>query len=190
MRRLIVLLTTFLAVSTCFAGERTLVSERTQVDMFIGPTAGFGQIRDDFTLLLGARLACILNHRLAVGCAAHTLVNDLEIADVSGEPTLQLTYGGLVLGYIAGSGAVIHAAVSTLVGGGGVGLKGGSPQGEDSDEFFIAVPEVDLEINISRNVRMELGAAWRLITGIDLEGVTDNDLDGVTGVFRIKLGTF
>ena len=190
MKWTIALVIISIAASSVLGGERTLVGDRTKIDIFFGPTTSLSQVRDDFALYIGARLGCVLNHALLLGAGGHYLANDVEVEDTPGVSNLRMGYGGPVLGYVILSDAVVHACISTLVGGGQIQFRGASSEDHDSEEFFILVPELDVEINITANLRLELGANYRLVRGAELAPIDDEDLEGFSGVVRIKLGSF
>jgi hypothetical protein len=62
--------------------------------------------------------------------------------------------------------------------------------GEDSDVFFIAEPELNLEFNITRFWRMNLGVSYLIASGSDLVDVPDEEISGVAGNLVFKFGKF
>jgi len=107
----------------------------------------------------------------------------------------QMGYGGLVLEYVNNSRQLTHYTFSTLIGAGGLSYtykmgKGDWPFDYAEDTFFIIEPEINVELNVSSHFRVGLGVGYRWISGLDLKGITDQDLSGVSANLTFKFGSF
>ena len=171
-----------------------------------GPNGAFGgtvvkasSINDDLALFVGGRGGWIMNvspaHAFVVGGGGYGLATDVEIQDVgsAGESAnLKMGYGGLELEYINRSNSQVHFSVYSLVGAGGVGYREGvlNSEGESDDAFFIAEPGVNAMFNVNDVFRIGAGVSYRLISDINLVGVSNSDIGGIAGVVTFKFGSF
>ena len=54
-----------------------------------------------------------------------------------------------------------------------------------NESYFIAVPQVDALVNLTRWMRLAAGVGYRLIGGADL---LDDDLRGISGSIALQFG--
>jgi hypothetical protein len=107
---------------------------------------------------------------------------------------LELGYGGVDLGWVSRPGRLVHLAVGALVGGGAVSYN--DPAHLDDgwtgprDAFFVAEPTAEIELNVTRSVRVAAGGSYRFVTGARLAGVRNADLRAPSGVLAVKFGRF
>jgi hypothetical protein len=93
---------------------------------------------------------------------------------------------------------MIHLSIPVLLGAGGVEVSDENffLSSSDSDysiersAFFVVEPGLDLEVNITKVLRLAVGASYRWVTGTDLSTLTDNDLTNWSGNFSIRFGGF
>ncbi len=89
----------------------------------------------------------------------------------SGKDQLVIGYGGLWMGYTIPSHKLVHAYASLKLGGGNVAITDFRDDWdiEDSwyDATFVAVPEVGLELNIARWMRLSGTVGYRWVQGFD-----------------------
>ena len=112
-----------------------------------------------------------------------------------------LRYGGLELEYLWQPSTLVHASVSTLVGGGtapdvGVPLALGAPEtmglydarpDRGPRTFFVAQPTGHVEVNVVQRVRLALGVGYRFTAGGSTPA-TGRGLSGAVGTFGLKFG--
>jgi hypothetical protein len=60
----------------------------------------------------------------------------------------------------------------------------------DEDVFWYVEPGANLEINISKALRLNLGASKRFVNNLSLQDVGSNDFNGWSYNFSIKIGRF
>ena len=173
---------------------------------FVAPGLKYTRIVGDDVLMGGARAAWILDHTLALGLAGYYSFNNVP-APANLQPTgtyrryLSFGYGGLLLEYIIGSNHLFHGKVGTILGGGATGgmhhmqCCGRSYNGQYYNDqvasvgFFAAEPEVDLEVNLSKYARLNIGGGYRFVGGAN-GGLDNADLRGPTASAHIALGVF
>ena len=109
---------------------------------------------------------------------------------------LNFGYGGLELGYIAMSNRLIHLDFNALIAGGGVGYRNSvfDDDWDDCDEFekpvFVVEPTVNLMLNVSKHVRVGVGASYRYVTGLKDLVIENEDLTGGSISLNVKFGAF
>lgn len=203
--KIVLVLITMLAAQLSFAQDSKIESlagggkTKIRVGGFGAPTIKFTTFDDQLGILMGGYAGVMLNSKLMLGAGAYALVNNIEAARTNAaDPTLywNMWYTGFVPEYTFKSNKLFHAAVSTLIGGGGV-MKNERYKGfdEDSDNldysgFFVAEPQVNFEMNITSYLRVAIGGSYRFVSGSSTQGITDDKLSGPAAHFSIKAGRF
>src|SRR5262245_5196283 len=157
---------------------------------FVGFDTNIGSIRSETGYFAGAEVAAIFQQQFTLGFAGYGLANNE--ARIPGAPgvtdRLRFAYGGIRVGYICAPSARIHAVADLLVGSGETRARGSLPQRED--RVLVAEPSVVAEANLSRFLRGALGVSYRFVSGSNLTGVSNADLDGLTGRLTVRAGWF
>lgn len=169
-------------------GDETLFHGRTRVGGFLGPVIKFSEINNQFAALVGGRAGFIINRALVVGIEGYGLVNEIKVSTPRNR-LLDFGYGGLLLGYVNRSQKLVHLSINTLIGGGGLHYR---PDYYDEwiDAVFVCEPGADLIINITKHFRIGLGGSYRFVSGVDLPGLDNGDLDGPSASLVFKFGRF
>lgn len=177
---------------SAMAQERTLISGNIKSGGFGGPVLKVTEFRDEVGLMVGGRGGWIINHVLVIGGGGYGLTTNID-APVSGL-YLDVNYGGGILEYIVLPDKAIHASVSVLIGAGGINYTEGERSGPvhpyDEDGFFVAEPCVELMLNVATFFRIGVGVSYRYVNGIDLEGLSDSDISGLSATVTFKFGKF
>ena len=145
----------------------------------------------------------IINHSLSIGGGGYGLVNSIPGPDgipLMTEPVLTMGYGGFEMEYIRRSGKLVHSSVQLLIGGGGVGYH--ERRDEDMnfendmennptwDSFFIVEPGIGVELNVTSFFRINAGASYRFVSGVEKNGLTNGEIGGPSAVLTFKFGKF
>jgi hypothetical protein len=161
-----------------------------------GPAVEIGEVRDRTAVYVGGRGGWLVDGRFTLGIGGFGLASDIPAPTPAPQPgqelDLSMGYGGAWLEYTFRPAKLLHLSVGTLVGGGGLSLvfhHGGDLDGDD-DGFFVAEPAVAAELNLTSFMRVDLGVAYRFVAGVDLPGLSDSDVGGVSGVAVLKFGKF
>lgn len=163
---------------------------------WIAPVVQLSTVRDRAAVFAGGRGGWLFDGRFTLGGGGLGLVNRIPApAAVEGpgeELELEMGYGGVWLEYAFAPVRVLHVAIGTLVGGGGLSLafRDGGSYGSGSESFFVAEPAVMGELNLARSLRVDLGVAYRWIVGVDMEGLSHSDIAGFSAVAVLKFGKF
>lgn len=181
--------------------EETLFQGEIVHGGFGGPVVKFTQVKDELGILVGGRGGWIINHALSLGGGGYRLVNPIggpsSLPYV--EPRLGLGYGGFEMEYIWRSGKRVHSTVMLLVGGGGSDYYEGNESGccfdgeEDRknwDSFVVVEPSFQIELNVTQFLRINVGAGWRFVTGVEKYDLSNSDIGGPSVNFILKFGRF
>lgn len=178
------------------AQEQTLISGDIESGGFGGPVLKVTEFRDDVGLLVGGRGGWIINHAFVIGGGGYGLTTNID-APVF-DHYLNVGYGGGIIEYIVLSDKLIHLSVNALIGGGGVNYRQRDWDDwdwdgnwyDDTDDFFVAEPGVDLMLNVSKIFRVGVGVSYRYVNGVDIRGLSDSDMSGLSATFTLKFGKF
>ncbi len=195
LKKITLLLLILFAVNT-FAQEETLLGNGIiKHGGFGAVVVKFTKVNGEFGLLVGGRGGWIINSTFSIGGGGYGLTNQIQSNEIiQGKfRNLQLGYGGLELEYIFASDKVIHASIFTLIGAGAVSygsFEDWSNFDFAKDEFFVAEPAVNIELNITSWFRINSGVSYRFISGVEFGTVSDSDLSGLSGNLTFKFGSF
>ena len=195
MKKLMNLLLVFLLSYTVMAQEETLLSGEMESGGYGGIFTKVGQINGEIGVFVGGQGAWIINHRIGLGGKAYGLVNNTQIEGME-NVKLEFGCGGGLIEYIIASDKAVHANVNVMIGGGGVSYGVINYENDHNeidysgDSFFVLEPGVDLIFNIHKNFRLGIGAAYRFVSGVDYENLTNADLNGFTAEIVLKFGAF
>src|SRR5512133_1420310 len=135
----------------------------------------------------------IIDHTAYLGFEGRNVVNhvDSRILGANGEPELlQLNEEAFRLGYINASDDVVHWTAGALIGWGSIGL---TPRhdwalfnDDDSntdwvDHYALIAPELGLELNVTRWMRIGLSGSYRLAFDVAGAGLNNADVSGPAG---------
>ena len=201
--RIILALLVVLAARAFSQDEETLLTGQLTHGGFGGPVVKFTRLSDEFGVLVGGRGGWIINHCFSIGGGGYGLVNSIPGPDgipLMIEPVLTVGYGGFEMEYLLHSGKLIHSSVQLLIGGGGVGYHerrdedwnfdndvNGNPTW---DSFFIIEPGIGLELNVTSFFRIDAGASYRFVSGVEKNGLTNGEIGGPSAVITFKFGKF
>lgn len=164
------------------------------------------EFRDQTMVLAGARAGWIINRTLGIGFEAHGIVPTTRFDDVSQIPDQEAIalggYGGMFLELIFFSNEVVHVTFPVSGGAGWLGYVRDwqeefpviGPQNHsdliDDDMFWYVEPGANLELNVSRNVRLAFGVSKRFTQDLVLNNTRENAFDELNYYFTLKFGRF
>jgi hypothetical protein len=184
MKRLLTIAVLLALASPALAQERTLIRGGFDSGGFGAPVVKFSQIDGEFALFVGGRGGWIINHTFVLGGGGYGLANDIDTND-DGVRDLELGYGGLELEYINSSNNLIHFTAYLLVGGGGL-----SGTAAIEEAVFVLEPALNGELNVTDYFRLQAGAGYRWVSGVNSPGVDGSDLSAFYAQVTLKFGTF
>jgi hypothetical protein len=162
---------------------------------------GYSEIEDKQALIFGGRFEWIAGHSIGIGFGGSGFINENHF-----EPSLNsnvfLTggYGGLYIEPIVMPNYPVHLSFPIMLGGGGVSyvtedMDYSHNMIEDSEAFLIAEPGAEIELNLTRNFQLAIGASYRFTTPFEVGmaqtlTVDSKALQGFTYMMTFKFGRF
>ncbi|HAF28755.1 MAG TPA: hypothetical protein DCG75_06875 [Bacteroidales bacterium] len=215
MKKMITVLVLALMVQVSFAQEEKVIKEESKSDMqtiftkenlkvtggYIAPELKMGYVHEDASLLLGAKLGMTFNNKFTLGVAGYGLTNnsnfDINRTGTPESARIGMGYGGLALEYTLFSDKKIHFSIPVVVGVAGIYVY------EDDGDYFnstydeiensaalVVEPGINIELNLFKFFRIDLGASYRLVSQTDLVYLQDEDLSDLTINATFKFGFF
>lgn len=184
------------------AKEQTLLSGHMDHGGYGGPVFKYTQVGPNNAdgILIGGQGGWIIDHKFVLGGGGYGLVNNVtadwyDVYTFAGEPSqyvLDFGYGGLLLAFISNSDDLVHYELFSIIGSGGVNyrLKDDYTDSNNGDALFVAEPGVNVMLNVTKFFRIGVGGTYRFVQGVDLAGLTNDDLGGFSGQIILKFGAF
>jgi len=172
--------------------DETLISGKLDFGAYFGPIVKFSKINNEFAVLIGGRAGLLIDHKFLIGAGGYGLANEIPVNNIwpNDDYLLELGYGGLVLEYILRSRKLAHLSFHTLIGGGSLCLCDGWYQPWDHDAFFVFEPGLDLMLNVTKRFRIGVGGSYRFTSGVNLNGLRDEEISGPSAALTLKFGHF
>jgi hypothetical protein len=176
------------------AETETLLDGSRAYGGYAAPELKLTSIAQSPALLAGLEGGWVVSHRFVLSGAAYGLVSDVtspnELQPLGQRAHLTFFYGGLRPAIVLAPRRVAHITVGVLVGGGAVGSETSSGLSHSSSSFFVFEPDIALELNAARAVRVGLGVGYRLCTDSDLAGLHWGTLSSPTATLALRFGAF
>ena len=186
---------------------KTLLDNHGSCGVSIGFTSGYSTIDNKDAYLGGISLGLVSNHQLTVGIAGRAFGCSSTFDNIidGKEAYLAGGYGGFYVEPILNPNEVIHITLPCIAGVGGaayaehhhVDWENDEWDNDDhrdytldSDAFFVLEPGIQIEMNVTRWMRVGVGASHRWFYGLDLRNTKEDMLDGFSTNFTLKLGKF
>jgi hypothetical protein len=164
---------------------------------YIAPSFGATGINGHAGYLTGLRGAWVVNRTFGVGLAGTGFGWDVYRSDSLTSPERRMAggYGGLLLQYNLADDRLVHGFVDTTIGGGAACYDIRDANRSDSCQsaraFFAFEPSANVEINVTRFMRVAVGAGYRLaLTDTMDKGLTSSDLSGLVARTNLEFGQF
>jgi hypothetical protein len=181
---------------------QTLFGKRKSNGGYGAISIGYSAIDNRHALHFGARGAWVIQHSFAIGFGGTGFLNEYHY-DVNLDQDVFLTggYGGLYLEPIIFPKLPVHISFPILIGAGGISFVSYNDEYydanfvEDYEAFLIIEPGIDLELNLTRFMRLGLGVTYRLPTAFEFastpgNSVNSQSLRGVSYNVTFKFGSF
>lgn len=160
----------------------------TDVRGFGGPLLGVAQAGDGVVMLTGGRAGLVLADRWVLGLALAGTPRFLGAGAVpAGDEQLSFWQGGVLVQRLFLDG-VVRPRVGVLVGAAWLQLE--RPGGGTRDGLaFAAEPQLGLEVNVARFLRVGLDVGYRLVAPVPA-GLRFTQVSGVSGGLTLHFGWF
>jgi hypothetical protein len=157
---------------------------KVRVSGFGGPMVGFSSTEGNFSVFSGGGGAVLLNQTFffggyGMGLASQHSREDITVYDpIPDESTTyrnlatEFGHGGFWLGYIHQSYKKVHLAASSKFGWGALTLIDEDYMSDElwslvTDVVFVVTPQLEVEMNLFRWFKVNIGAGYRFVTGVD-----------------------
>jgi hypothetical protein len=195
-----------------YAGPPLLVAEGRKLKL-----GGYGGFGGGYTRMLGRdsglvsfEAAVLFDHRFSVGLAGYGFTRTPR-GPAAADGTKQqfgAGYGGLAVRYSVFGALPVYGTFGLVLGAGAVNLHrdygwdGEASWGDDFgrddrdwdagrfDPFLFAQPEVALNANVTRWLRLGANVGYRFTGGVGRFGLSESDLNGLVAGGSIQLGWF
>ncbi|HEY0705865.1 MAG TPA: hypothetical protein VGG33_03665 [Polyangia bacterium] len=164
---------------------------------FGGPMVGYTRVNGEDAVAVGARGGWLINHRLVIGGGGWGIANDLAVpkgaATDPRQQRLTFGYGGFWTEYIFTPMRLVHGSIGALIGGGGLTYQQDDTDdkaGSASDAVFVVEPNVTVELNVIKAMRLALFTSYRIVRDVDLAGLDSGAVSGFSGGMMLKFGVF
>lgn len=172
---------------------------------YIAPELKISNIHEDMGLLFGGKFGFTFNDNLTIGLAGYGLttksnfnIQNPVMSSISLIPVrIGMGYGGLSMEYTIFSNKLVHFTIPVVVGAAGIYIY------EDDGDFFhdnfddientaafVVEPGINVELNLFKFFRVDLGASYRLIQCTGLMYLQDEDLSDLSVNATFKFGFF
>ena len=175
---------------TLFGGGSSLNME--DVGLFLGANYGITQMDGFNTSLLHLRSGISLKDKFTLGAYFATAINEIRPQSET-LPNIYMDYwtvGGFVE-YTLLSDNIFHLTVPVYFGYGEVEMdmeNGPALLGEAN--FLQIEPAALLEVNLSKFIRFNIGAGYRIVNEMTYRNFDQTDLSGITAYAGLKFGLF
>ena len=180
---------------------RTLLGHNRGCGGYSAFTVGYSAIDDKKAVLFGARFGWIANHSLGIGIGATGFINEFHYEPaIDREVFLAGGYGGLFIEPILLPIFPVHLSFPVLAGGGGISYVSKEPglnknMVENSEAFLLVEPGVELELNLTRFVRFDIGTSYRFPTSFntgrsEIQNSNVGSIKGMSFTATFKFGKF
>ncbi|MFL5345057.1 MAG: hypothetical protein ACJ8AT_09695 [Hyalangium sp.] len=180
-------------------GMETLISGQATQGAYGAPVLMYSRVMDRDALFLGGQGGWIANHQFVIGAAGYFMATRIPappgVVNLGEDLRLEFGYGGLWLEYIFLPDKIVHASLGTLLGGGVTNYvrlhySSHEDRTRESDVVLVAAPVLAVELNITRTIRLSVGAGYRYVGSVDLTGMHSQDANSFTGSVLVKFGRF
>lgn len=166
---------------------QTLFGKGIRISGFGGPFMSFTTINGEFAHMMGGGGGILLDD-FFFGGYGEGLTNYIT---VPGGDKIEFGHGGFWIGYSFLATKVIHPAISSQIGWGGLSLI--DPDNQETtyeDNVLVVNPNIECELNMTKFLRLSLGIHYRFVTGVNAPELTFSEMSGPGVFLAFKFGGF
>ncbi|MCB0644460.1 MAG: hypothetical protein KDC44_22605 [Phaeodactylibacter sp.] len=202
MKKMLFLALGLLSLVQLNAQDQTIFNRSNRCGLFVSPMTEVGPIYDPTEVSNGGGLAMVLGNSFfgvygMAGLDYDQLFFDSELEKID------LAHGGLWYGLTPFQHSVIHPVASVKAGWGAINVDidnfDSFPDEENIfnlddddlvDNVLVVTPELGLELNVTRWLRVSGTAGYRWVDGVNTPNLSDADFTGWNGTLAVKIGWF
>lgn len=164
---------------------------------------GYTMVNDRDAVTIGGRGAWIINHGLGLGFGGEGFISTVKYdARISNSANYVGGYGGMLVEPIILPKLPVHISIPLLFGAGGIAYASRNRYDndydsdsddnyiEDSEGYFFVKPGAEIELNLTRFMRLSFGAYYMYTSKITIMGASNDALNGISGAITFKFGDF
>jgi len=161
-----------------------------RISGFGGPIMSFTALNGEFAHIMGGGGGVILNN-IFIGGYGEGVTNTLTIGGTASLTDFDFGHGGFWVGYEIGHKMIIHPVISSRIGWGSLTGYDEINSKDVKDNFFVLIPTISAEINLTRFFKVNIGAEYRRTFNVNnLEGLNDNNFSGLGVHLNFLFGWF
>jgi hypothetical protein len=164
-------------------------------------STGYSNINDLDAIMFGGRFSWMASHSLGIGMGATGFINEFHYEPaIDKDVFLTGGYGGLYVEPVLFPRLPVHLSFPVLLGFGGISFISVDDEFnenflEDSKAFLLIEPAAEVELNLTRFLRLAVGASYRFPTpfNVGLPGSYNIDVESLrtpSYTVTLKLGKF
>ncbi len=163
---------------------------------FGAPVLKFTKISGSSGIIAGGRAGWIINKRLVIGAGYYALANEVNsnylIQPGNKDPLIDFSYGGLEFEYLLLYETTYNLSLSMLFGSGGLNFYLRENNTKFSNRnLLVWEPQISFEVKLNEWIHADAGISYRMISSYaEIYNVTREDLQGITGILTLKLGSY
>lgn len=183
---------------------KSLLKKESVIEGFGGVDMKVGDVVGERSLIVGGYGGVVINSNYLLGLGAYGITTkpsfDGVIPNIGTEKRLTVYggYGGILIGGNVLSKEVVHLSIPVLLGAGNLDISdddffqgiGDTSFTVESSVFFVIEPGAQLEVNVTKYLRIGIGATYRWVQGLELENLSDGDVTGYNGMLSLRFGRF
>jgi hypothetical protein len=163
-----------------------LSGQHLKISGFGAPIVEFSSINNEFAVSVGGGGAAIFNQTFFIGgygeglSTGHYLYNLASEVNID-QPRISFGHGGFWLGYLYKANKAVHGAFSLKLGWGQISLYDNTYTYDPMDYkardgVFVVTPQLEMELNLTTWFKVNIGAGYRLVTGVDKTYLNDQGM--------------
>lgn len=178
---------------------QTLVKKKGGFGGFLALDAKPSMLNGQMGLYSGGRVSMVMGGGFNLGFFGYGLASNVysNNRDVNGQKLYYETgYGGLVLEPVLGNRKLVHLTMPIMIGVGAISERRQRFYENDFsyldgwDGFFVFEPSLNVELNVTKIVRVSAGAGYRMVTDTKTYNNLNANMSGFTSNISIKIGWF
>lgn len=187
----LILLALIGGTSLLSAQEETLFGRSHSAGFFVSPIVEFSMLDGEIRSSNGGGLGLVVDNFFIGGYALAAVDLDALIEENAQSVEVDIAHSGLWLGYVWPSHKLLHLFTSVKGGWGLVNTTFDEFGIEEADRIFAITPEVGVEVNLFRWLRLAGTVGYRTVNGINpSNAIQAADVNGVTGGLTLRIGGF
>ena len=176
--------------------ETLIGPDEMTLGIYGGPEFKFTNINGELGFMSGGRGGIVIGRVFTIGGAGYGLstFHKVKFSEAVAY-NLETGWGGLFMEYVNQPNKLIHFSINTLIGGGKASYRNRTFIKDEWDDvdiarsgFFLFEPGANIEFNLASFLRLSIGGSYRVVAGLDMAGLKNNDLGGYSINAGLKFG--